>query len=72
MSADDVARQLLELERAREARRKRRNRWLTALVVVAVLFGAFALWGITSQRAANDRMEDRGRVACLNNPAACR
>ena len=45
----DATKELLEIERAREARRRTRNKWLIALLVVAVLFGAFAIWGVTSK-----------------------
>lgn len=49
--------ELLELERARESRRAKRNRWLVVLLVVVVLFAAFATWGVMSQRAAQDRFD---------------
>lgn len=64
MSAQE---RLLELELEREARRKRRNRWLVAMVVVLVLFGAFALWGVTSMNAANDRSEHVRDLQRLNS-----
>ena len=46
----DATQELLEIEHAREARRRTRNKWLIALLVVAVLFGAFTIWGVTSMK----------------------
>lgn len=54
---EDAAQKLLAIEEAREARRRRRNKVLGVLLIVAVLFGAFAIWGVSSQRAANERHE---------------
>lgn len=62
----DAVAELLEIERSREARRTRRNRWLVALLVVVVLVGAFAAWGITSQRAADERFDRIQRISQID------
>ena len=59
----DATKELLEIERAREARRRTRNKWLIALLVVAVLFGAFAIWGVTSMNADRARMDRIGTIS---------
>ena len=53
----------MEIERAREARRRSRNKWLVALLVVAVLFAAFAIWGVTSMNADRARMDRIGTIS---------
>lgn len=53
----DATQELLEIERAREARRRTRNHWLVGLLVVAVLFAAFAVWGVTSMNADRARLD---------------
>ena len=59
----DATEKLLELELAREARRRTRNKWLIALLVVAVLFGAFTIWGVTSMNADRARMDRIGTIS---------
>lgn len=59
----DATDKLLELELAREARRKSRNRWLLILLVIAILFAAFAAWGVSSQRASQERSERIGEIS---------
>lgn len=61
----DATEQLLQIELEREARRKVRNRWLAALLVVALLFVAFVVWGVSSKNAADERsktVQDIGRI----------
>ena len=62
----DATEKLLELELAREARRKSRNKMLVALLVIALLFAAFAVWGITSQRAADERFDRIQRISQID------
>lgn len=59
----DATKELLEIERAREARRRTRNKWLIALLAVAVLFGAFTIWGVTSMNADRARMDRIGTIS---------
>ena len=59
----DAAQELLDIERAREARRRTRNKWLVALLVVAVMFGAFTIWGVTSMNADRARMDRVGTIS---------
>ena len=62
----DATEKLLELELAREARRKSRNKMLVALLVIALLFAAFAVWGVTSQRAADERFDRIQRISQID------
>ena len=59
----DATKELLEIERARAARRRTRNKWLIALLEVAVLFGAFTIWGVTSMNADRARMDRMGTIS---------
>ena len=59
----DATQEMLEIERTREARRKVRNKWLIALLAVAVLFGAFTIWGVTSMNADRARMDRVGTIS---------
>ena len=56
----DATEKLLELELAREARRKSRNKMLVVLLVAVALFAAFAIWGVTSMNADRARMDRLG------------
>lgn len=62
----DATQELLEIERARESRRVKRNRWLVILLVIALLFAAFAAWGIASQRAADERFDRIQRISQID------
>ena len=63
----DATQELLEIERAREARRRTRNKWLIALLVAAVLFGAFTIWGVTSMNADRARMDRMDRMGTISD-----
>lgn len=56
----DATEQLLELELARDARRKSRNKALVVALVIVALFAAFAIWGVTSMNADRARMDRLG------------
>ena len=62
----DATEKLLELELTREARRKSRNKMLVVLLVIALLFAAFAVWGVTSQRAADERFDRIQRISQID------
>ena len=59
----DATEKLLELELAREARRKSRNKMLVMLLVAVALFGAFTIWGVTSMNADRARMDRVGTIS---------
>lgn len=64
METDPVA-ELLRIEKAREARRKTRNRWVAAGAGLALALGVFYVWGSAEADRVNGEKADQIELSRL-------